>query len=89
MKNERGQYIAGKADNQGNLIVTEEAVAEMMGDFFKNHVWLEVDEKTESSYIGGMDGSSNMYKENKHINIRLLADINGEEVEISRVEFEV
>ena len=54
-----------------------EEINGMIGHFLKRNVWLEVDQETKSVYTGGLDGSDKLYQDRTHINIRLLADIEG------------
>lgn len=72
-----------------NEVRRKEELKNTIVEVLRDSLRLEVNETTESVYVGGMDGSGNMYRDHKSVNIQLWADIDDQEYKIDEIDFDV
>lgn len=76
-------------DDIAELVNRKEELKNTIVEVLRDSLRLEVNETTESVYVGGMDGSGNMYRDHKSVNIQLWADIDDQEYKIDEIDFDV
>ncbi|ALF01819.1 hypothetical protein CPT_Margaery130 [Citrobacter phage Margaery] len=76
--------VLGDKVKHPDAVTLEQAVVQIMRDSLR----LEVTERTESNYTGGMNGRD-LYEDSKHVNVTLWADIDENSYKIDEIDFDV
>lgn len=75
--------VLGSKAKHPEAVTLEQAVVQIMRDSLR----LEVNERTESHYTGGMNGRD-LYEDSKHVNVTLWADIDDQSYKIDEIDFD-
>lgn len=75
--------VLGDKVKHPEAVTLEQAVVQILRDSLR----LEVNERTESHYTGGMNGRD-LYEDSKHVNVTLWADIDDQSYKIDEIDFD-